>query len=53
MSDQSTLTHEPQVLGPPVDMWSRTGLKPADVDVAAVSSGSVTPPGALLFRIDS
>ncbi len=53
MSDQSTLAHESQVLGPPVHMWSRTDLKPADVDVVAVSSGGVTPSGALLLRIDS
>lgn len=37
--DQSTLTHEPQVLGPAAHMWSRSGLRPADVDVAELYDG--------------
>ncbi|HET9877629.1 MAG TPA: OB-fold domain-containing protein, partial [Mycobacterium sp.] len=32
--DQSTLTHEPQVLGQAAHLWSRTSLRPDDVDVA-------------------
>ncbi|MEU0538483.1 OB-fold domain-containing protein [Nocardia sp. NPDC005978] len=37
--DQSTLTHEPQVLGQAAHMWSRTSLRPADVDVAELYDG--------------
>ncbi|WP_137872074.1 OB-fold domain-containing protein [Rhodococcus sp. Q] len=37
--DQSTLTHEPQVLGPAAHLWSRTSLRPADVDVAQLYDG--------------
>lgn len=37
--DQSTLTHEPQVLGPAAHMWSRTTLRPEDVDVAELYDG--------------
>ena len=37
--DQSTLTHEPQVLGPAAHLWSRTDLRPADVDVAELYDG--------------
>jgi len=37
--DQSTLTHEPQVLGPAAHLWSRTALTPADVDVALLYDG--------------
>ena len=37
--DQSTMTHEPQVLGPAAHMWTRTSLKPADVDVALLYDG--------------
>ena len=37
--DQSTLTHEPQVLGPAAHMWTRTDLKPADVDIAELYDG--------------
>ncbi|WP_433621197.1 thiolase C-terminal domain-containing protein [Nocardia sp. CA-120079] len=37
--DQSTLTHEPQVLGQAAHMWTRTDLKPADVDVAELYDG--------------
>jgi acetyl-CoA acetyltransferase/uncharacterized OB-fold protein len=37
--DQSTMTHEPQVLGPAASMWSRTSLRPDDVDVALLYDG--------------
>jgi acetyl-CoA acetyltransferase/uncharacterized OB-fold protein len=37
--DQSTLTHEPQVLGQAAHVWTRTSLKPADVDVAQLYDG--------------
>ena len=37
--DQSTLTHEPQVLGQAAHMWTRTSLPPADVDVAELYDG--------------
>jgi acetyl-CoA acetyltransferase len=37
--DQSTLTHEPQVLGPAAHLWSRTSLRPDDVDVALLYDG--------------
>ncbi|MFC8527985.1 OB-fold domain-containing protein [Nocardia sp. NPDC057227] len=37
--DQSTLTHEPQVLGPAAHLWTRTDLRPADVDVAELYDG--------------
>ncbi|MBH0780781.1 thiolase C-terminal domain-containing protein [Nocardia bovistercoris] len=37
--DQSTLTHEPQVLGPAAHLWSRTTLRPGDVDVAELYDG--------------
>jgi acetyl-CoA acetyltransferase/uncharacterized OB-fold protein len=37
--EQSTLTHEPQVLGQSAHMWSRTDLRPADVDVAELYDG--------------
>ncbi len=37
--DQSTLTHEPQSLGQAAHMWSRTSLRPADVDVAELYDG--------------
>lgn len=37
--DQSTLTHEPQVLGQAAHMWTRTDLTPADVDVAELYDG--------------
>nr|WP_267254185.1 OB-fold domain-containing protein [Catenulispora rubra] len=37
--DQSTLTHEPQVLGQSAHLWSRTTLRPADVDVAELYDG--------------
>jgi acetyl-CoA acetyltransferase/uncharacterized OB-fold protein len=37
--DQSTLTHEPQVIGPAAHLWTRTSLTPADVDVALLYDG--------------
>jgi acetyl-CoA acetyltransferase len=37
--DQSTSTHEPQVLGPAAHLWTRTDLRPDDVDVALLYDG--------------
>ena len=37
--DQSTLTHEPQVLGQSAHLWSRTSLRASDVDVAELYDG--------------
>jgi acetyl-CoA acetyltransferase len=37
--DQDTLTHEPQVLGQAAHLWTRTDLRPADVDLALVYDG--------------
>ena len=37
--DQSTSTHEPQVLGQAAHLWSRTSLRPDDVDVAELYDG--------------
>ncbi|RAY17008.1 3-ketoacyl-CoA thiolase [Actinomadura craniellae] len=37
--DQSTSTHEPQVLGPAGHLWTRTSLRPDDVDVAQLYDG--------------
>ncbi|MFD0686417.1 thiolase C-terminal domain-containing protein [Actinomadura fibrosa] len=37
--DQSTLTHEPQVLGQAAHLWTRTSLRPEDVDVALLYDG--------------
>ncbi len=37
--DQDTLTHEPQVLGQSAHLWSRTTMRPADIDVALVYDG--------------
>ncbi|MFG1924535.1 OB-fold domain-containing protein [Cryptosporangium sp. NPDC048952] len=37
--DQSTSTHEPQVLGPAAHLWTRTSLRPDDVDVAQLYDG--------------
>jgi hypothetical protein len=34
--EQSTMTHEPQVLGPSAHLWSRTTLRPADVELGIV-----------------
>jgi len=37
--DQDTLTHEPQVLGQAAHLWTRTDLRPSDVDVALLYDG--------------
>jgi acetyl-CoA acetyltransferase len=37
--DQGTLTHEPQVLGQSAHLWTRTDLRPADVDIALLYDG--------------
>ena len=37
--DQGVITHEPQVLGQAAHVWTRTSLRPADVDVALVYDG--------------
>jgi acetyl-CoA acetyltransferase len=37
--DQGTITHEPQVLGQAAHLWTRTDLRPSDVDVALVYDG--------------
>jgi acetyl-CoA acetyltransferase len=37
--DQGTVTHEPQVLGQAAHLWTRTILRPADVDLALVYDG--------------
>lgn len=37
--DQGTLTHMPQALGSAAHLWTRTTLKPADVDVALLYDG--------------
>lgn len=37
--DQTTLTHEPQVLGQSAHLWTRTTLRPKDVDVAELYDG--------------
>jgi acetyl-CoA acetyltransferase/uncharacterized OB-fold protein len=37
--DQGTVTHEPQVLGPAAHLWTRTDLRPRDVDLALVYDG--------------
>jgi acetyl-CoA acetyltransferase/uncharacterized OB-fold protein len=37
--DQSTATHEPQVLAQAAHLWSRTDLRPDDVDVALLYDG--------------
>ncbi len=37
--DQDTVTHEPQLLGQSAHLWSRTGLSPADVDLALLYDG--------------
>ncbi len=37
--EQDTITHEPQVLGPAAHLWTRTDLRPADVDVALLYDG--------------
>lgn len=37
--DQGTLSHEPQVLGQSAHLWTRTDLRPDDVDVALLYDG--------------
>jgi acetyl-CoA acetyltransferase len=37
--DQGTITHQPNVFGPSAHLWSRTELRPADVDVAELYDG--------------
>lgn len=37
--DQDTVTHESQTFGPAAHLWSRTDLRPADVDVALLYDG--------------
>ncbi len=37
--DQGTITHEPQVLGQAAHLWSRTSLRPDDVDLALLYDG--------------
>jgi acetyl-CoA acetyltransferase len=37
--DQDTLTHLPQSLGPSAHLWTRTELRPTDVDVALLYDG--------------
>jgi acetyl-CoA acetyltransferase/uncharacterized OB-fold protein len=37
--DQETVTHEPQVLGQAAHLWTRTSLRPSDIDVALVYDG--------------
>ena len=37
--DQGVLSHEPMVMGPAAHVWSRTSLRPADVDVAELYDG--------------
>ena len=37
--DQGTVTHLPNVFGPAAHLWSRTDLRPADVDVAELYDG--------------
>jgi acetyl-CoA acetyltransferase len=37
--DQDTVTHEPQVIGQCAHLWTRTSLRPADVDLALLYDG--------------
>jgi len=37
--EQGTLTHEPQVLGQSAHLWTRSSLRPADVDLALLYDG--------------
>ena len=37
--DQSTMTHQPHTLGPAAHLWTRTDLRPDDVDVALLYDG--------------
>jgi acetyl-CoA acetyltransferase/uncharacterized OB-fold protein len=37
--DQSTMSHEPHVLGPAAHLWTRTTMSPDDVDIALLYDG--------------
>ncbi|AWK76716.1 3-ketoacyl-CoA thiolase (plasmid) [Rhodococcus oxybenzonivorans] len=37
--DQGTMTHQPNLFGPAAHLWSRTNLRPTDVDVALLYDG--------------
>jgi acetyl-CoA acetyltransferase len=37
--DQGTISHQPNVFGPAAHLWSRTDLRPGDVDVALLYDG--------------
>lgn len=37
--EQDTITHEPQVIGQSAHLWTRTGRRPEDVDIALVYDG--------------
>ena len=37
--DQGTITHEPQVLGQSAHLWTRTSMRPEDVDLALLYDG--------------
>jgi len=37
--DQGTVTHEPQVLGQAAHLWTRTSMRPQDVDIALLYDG--------------
>ena len=37
--EQDTITHEPQVLGQSAHLWTRTSVRPSDIDVALVYDG--------------
>jgi acetyl-CoA acetyltransferase/uncharacterized OB-fold protein len=37
--DQDIVTHEPQVLGQAAHLWTRTDLRPSDIDLALVYDG--------------
>lgn len=37
--DQGVVTHEPQVIGQATHLWTRTDMKPADVDLALLYDG--------------
>lgn len=37
--DQGTISHQPNVFGPAAHMWSRTDLKPGNIDVAELYDG--------------
>lgn len=37
--EQGTITHEPQVLGQCAHLWSRTSMRPQDVDLALIYDG--------------